>query len=47
MRINDFIGKSHSILQLVKYILWVTVIVFCLDIVGIHDQTVRNFKISD
>ncbi len=33
---NMDIGKSHAILQLLKYILWISAIVICLDIVGIN-----------
>jgi small-conductance mechanosensitive channel len=33
---NMDIGKGHSILQLVKNILWITAIVICLDITGIN-----------
>jgi small-conductance mechanosensitive channel len=35
-RENLDVGKSHAILQLLKYILWITAIVVCLDIIGIN-----------
>ncbi|UCH14325.1 MAG: mechanosensitive ion channel [Bacteroidales bacterium] len=30
------IGKSHAVLQLVKYILWIAAIILCLDTLGIN-----------
>jgi len=30
------IGKSHAVLQLIKYILWITAIILCLDTLGIN-----------
>lgn len=30
------IGKSHAVLQLIKYVLWITVIILCLDTLGIN-----------
>jgi len=30
------IGKSHAVLQLIKYILWITAIILCLDALGIN-----------
>jgi small-conductance mechanosensitive channel len=35
-RKNIDVGKSHAILQLLRYILWITAIVACLDIIGIN-----------
>jgi small-conductance mechanosensitive channel len=35
-RKNIDVGKSHAILQLLRYILWITAIVTCLDIIGIN-----------
>ena len=35
-RRNLDIGKSHAILQLIKYILWITAIILCLDTLGIN-----------
>ncbi len=35
-RKNIDLGKSHAILQLLRYILWITAIVACLDIIGIN-----------
>jgi small-conductance mechanosensitive channel len=35
-RRNIDVGKSHSILQLLKYIIWITAVVACLDIIGIN-----------
>jgi small-conductance mechanosensitive channel len=33
---NLDIGKSHAILQLLKYILWIVAIILCLDTLGIN-----------
>ncbi len=35
-RKNLDIGKSHAVLQLLKYILWIVVIILCLDTLGIN-----------
>ncbi len=35
-RRNLDIGKSHAVLQLIKYILWIAAIIICLDTLGIN-----------